>query len=36
MDDAAGNLATQRTHPPEQSGYVISGKILDDRKRQIV
>ena len=26
MDDAAGNLATLRTHPPEQSGYGISGK----------
>ena len=26
MDDVAGNLATLRTHPPEQSGYVISGK----------
>lgn len=26
MDDVAGNLATLRTHPPEQSGYGISGK----------
>lgn len=38
MDDAAGNLATLRTHPPEQSEYVIFGKyyMTENRKSYIL